>query len=120
MGRNLTKRVWQLHSWLGLGCGLGLVVIGLTGSLLVFHDEIDAWRFPALHRAHPTPAGRLSYDALWQSLRRALPDETVTGWTPAATPGPKPTPSTWPAPARKTRVPCTSIPIRVRCGARRR
>ena len=84
MGKNLTKRVWRLHSWLGLGCGLGLVVIGLTGSLLVFHDEIDAWRFPALHRAHPTPAGRLSYDVLWQSLRRALPDETVIGWTPAA------------------------------------
>lgn len=86
MGNMLTKRVWQLHSWLGLICGVGLLVIGVTGSLLVFHDEIDAWRFPALHRAQPSVAGRLPYDALWASLRRVFPNEKITGWVPARAP----------------------------------
>ena len=77
---HFTKRVWQLHSWLGLICGLGLLVIGVTGSLLVFHDEVDAWRFPALFRSQPTPAGRLSYDALWTTMRQTVPPKTIVGW----------------------------------------
>ena len=84
-GITLTKRVWQLHSWLGLVCGLGLLVIGTTGSLLVFHDEIDAWRFPALYRTQPMAAGRLSYDALWASLRQSVPPQRIVGWSPART-----------------------------------
>lgn len=86
IGKTLTKKVWQFHSWLGLVCGLGLLVIGVTGSLLVFHDEIDAWRFPALYRTQPTPDGRLSYDALWASLRRSVPPKKIVGWSPARTP----------------------------------
>ena len=83
----MKKRLWQLHSWLGLLCGLGLLVIGLTGSLLVFHEEIDVARFPAQFRATPTPAGRMSYDALWAAVRGALPPgEVIVGWQPA--PGP--------------------------------
>ena len=86
MGKTLTKRIWQLHSWLGLICGVGLLVIGVTGSLLVFHDEIDAWRFPALHHTQSSAAGRLPYDALWKSLRQAFPNEKITGWLPARAP----------------------------------
>jgi uncharacterized iron-regulated membrane protein len=33
---------FQLHRYLGLGIGLILVLVGLTGSLLVFHTEIEA------------------------------------------------------------------------------
>lgn len=83
----MKKCLWQLHSWLGLLCGLGLVVIGLTGSLLVFHEELDAWRFPERFRATPSPAGRLSYDALWTAVQRVLPPgEVITGWLPATAP----------------------------------
>lgn len=83
----MKKRLWLLHSWLGLICGLGLLVIGLSGSLLVFHEELDTWRFPAVFRTTPTPAGRLSHDALWASVQRTLPPgEAVIGWQPAAAP----------------------------------
>ncbi|OAI56150.1 hypothetical protein AYO49_04810 [Verrucomicrobiaceae bacterium SCGC AG-212-N21] len=37
----MTKRLWKPHSWLGLLAGLGLPVIGATGSLLVVRDEVD-------------------------------------------------------------------------------
>ena len=86
MSKHFTKRLWQWHSWLGLACGLGLIVIGATGSYLVFHNEIDTWRFPERYRVVPTAAGRLPYDALWAAARRALPEETITGWFPSPEP----------------------------------
>ncbi|HVU24730.1 MAG TPA: PepSY-associated TM helix domain-containing protein [Opitutus sp.] len=76
----MRKRLWQLHSWLGLIAGLGLLVIGLTGSLLVFHDELEALVNPGLIRVQPAPAGRLPLDPLLAGVNRALPDYEVTGW----------------------------------------
>ena len=87
MRKRFTKPIWRLHSVLGLVCGLVLIVVGLTGSLLVFRAEVDAFLSPELYRAQPTAAGRLPYDALWTSLRRALPEEKIVGWMPAAKPG---------------------------------
>jgi uncharacterized iron-regulated membrane protein len=76
----MRKRLWQFHAWLGLVAGLGLVVIGLTGSLLVFHDEIEAWLDPALTRVTPAPAGRLPADTLLAAANRQLPGHEIAGW----------------------------------------
>ncbi|WP_152343903.1 PepSY-associated TM helix domain-containing protein [Afipia birgiae] len=43
----------RLHRWLGLGIGILLVLIGLTGSFNVFYREIDAALNPVLY----SPAG---------------------------------------------------------------
>jgi uncharacterized iron-regulated membrane protein len=38
---------WNLvHRWLGLGLGLWSVMVGLSGAVLVWRDEIDAWLNP--------------------------------------------------------------------------
>ena len=38
------RKVWlNVHQWLGLIFGLFLAILGLTGSILVFHEEIDEW-----------------------------------------------------------------------------
>lgn len=55
-GRNLAGRarrglLWT-HRWLGLAGGIVVVLIGLTGSFIVFYREIDAALNPALY----TPA----------------------------------------------------------------
>lgn len=43
------RRVWlKLHRWIGLSVGLLFVVIGLTGSVLVFDHAIDEWLNPDL------------------------------------------------------------------------
>lgn len=43
------RRTWlSVHRWLGLTVGLVLVLIGLTGSLLVFDHAIDEWLNPEL------------------------------------------------------------------------
>ncbi|MFT3828457.1 MAG: PepSY-associated TM helix domain-containing protein [Opitutaceae bacterium] len=78
----MRKRLWQLHSWFGLVAGLGLLVIGLTGSLLVFHEELEAWLNPALVRVEPSPAGRLPLDTLLAHAQRQLPSHEITGWLP--------------------------------------
>lgn len=83
----MKKRLWQLHSWLGLVCGLGLLVVGLSGSILVFQDGFDALRRPSVYRAIPTPAGRLSFDALFTSAQRALPGWTIADWDVLPDPG---------------------------------
>ena len=77
----LTRRWWQFHSWLGLISGLGLLVIGLSGSILVFQDELDAWRRPSIYRTTPRTGGRLSLDQLWATTQRALPGWTIADWT---------------------------------------
>lgn len=83
----MKKLLWQLHSWLGLLCGVGLVVVGLSGSFLVVEDEFDAWRRPEVYRATPTPAGRLSLDALFNAAQRALPGWTINDWDVLTDPG---------------------------------
>lgn len=78
----MRKRLWQIHSWLGLAAGLGLLVIGLSGSLLVFHEELEALFNRELVHVTPTPAGRLPLDTLLTHAQRQLPDHEITGWLP--------------------------------------
>lgn len=43
------RRIWlTIHRWLGLTAGLLFVLLGLTGSVLVFHRAIDEWLNPEL------------------------------------------------------------------------
>lgn len=78
----MRRRLRQIHSWLGLITGLGLLVIGLTGSLLVFHEELEMLVNPELARVEPTATGRMTFDTLLAEARRQLPGYEVTGWLP--------------------------------------
>lgn len=43
------RRRWhRAHRWLGIGLGVWFALVGLTGSVLVFEDPIDAWLNPDL------------------------------------------------------------------------
>ena len=37
-----------LHLWLGLAAGIFLIVLGLTGSVIAFENDIDHWMHPEL------------------------------------------------------------------------
>jgi uncharacterized iron-regulated membrane protein len=41
-------RWFTIHRWLGLVLGLWFALVGLTGSVLVFEEPIDAWLNPTL------------------------------------------------------------------------
>lgn len=82
----MKKRLWVFHSWLGLIAGLGLLLIGVTGSLLVFRDQLDGVFAAEIMRVEPTEKGRLSPDELLASAQKAWPDFEVTGFGPRRDP----------------------------------
>jgi uncharacterized iron-regulated membrane protein len=45
--------VYGIHKWMGIVAGAILVVIGLTGSVIVFDDELDRWLNPRLLQVQP-------------------------------------------------------------------
>lgn len=76
----MRKLFWRLHSVVGLIAGLGLLVIGITGSLLVFHEELDALFRPAQTRVEPLKEGRMPLEELVVSVEQQVPGHAVTGW----------------------------------------
>ena len=45
------RGVWMLfHRWVGIVIGVVIAILGITGSLLVFEDEIDTALYPKLDR----------------------------------------------------------------------
>ncbi len=72
------RKLWlKVHLYLGMSVGMMLVLIGLTGSILVFHHEIDEWLNPSLLRVDP-PAGQPSayrpVDEIVDAAIRAMPE----------------------------------------------
>ena len=80
----LRKALFQVHLWIGVSIGVYVCVICLSGSVLVYRNE--------LYRAFaPTPiivtgAGApLSVNALTEIARKAYPDHAVAELRPGAT-----------------------------------
>ena len=73
------RSLWlRVHRWLGLGLGLVFVLLGLTGSLLVFYTDIDAAIEPALSRPDPAPVVT-SWQTVLDALQRTHPQRD-RGW----------------------------------------
>jgi uncharacterized iron-regulated membrane protein len=64
--------LYTLHSWAGIVVGLWVFVVGITGALLVFKDELDLWANPSLSglQRAAEPAGP---DAVIESLSQKNP-----------------------------------------------
>ncbi|MGB5949669.1 MAG: PepSY-associated TM helix domain-containing protein [Parvibaculum sp.] len=70
--RNL-RHFWRsLHLWIGVGLGLPLILLGLTGSILVWHDDIERLAHPARHAVSAGPAD-MQPSAYLDAARAALP-----------------------------------------------
>lgn len=78
------RKIWlKTHLWLGLALGLFLSVIGLTGSALVFFQEIDKALNPQLRIVAAPPEGRAAWRPLEEiadTARRAIPAGSYLGW----------------------------------------
>ena len=55
-----------------------LVIVGLTGSLLAFYDELDRWLCPELYAQARTDVPRLDIAALAEHAERLAPKALVT------------------------------------------
>jgi uncharacterized iron-regulated membrane protein len=73
----MRKALFQVHLWTGIGLGLYILLMSVSGSALIFRRELtrSLAREP---RVVPGPGARMSEDELKQSARRAYPDFTVT------------------------------------------
>lgn len=72
------RKIWlKVHLYLGLFAGAVFVLIGLTGSLLVFEDAIDVWSNPKLMIASAPDGNKnfLPLDEIVASGMKALPNK---------------------------------------------
>jgi uncharacterized iron-regulated membrane protein len=71
------QNIFKLHSWLGLFNGVWLLILGVSGSLLVYYHEIDRWLnkdvLTVVEKEH-----RLSVDSLCKIVRARQPDANGT------------------------------------------
>ncbi|MDA9004007.1 PepSY domain-containing protein [bacterium] len=74
------KKLWQIHSWIGLIVGLPLILIALTGSLLVWHDEINNLIMPNSVLVEPTAEGRLPLNHLKNKAELSFQDYHPVAW----------------------------------------
>lgn len=72
------RKLWlKVHLWLGLGLGLFLAIFGLTGSVLVFWQELDRALNPQLFRSQSvTGTARRTID----EIVTAAINEAPKGW----------------------------------------
>ncbi|MEH3098960.1 sulfite reductase flavoprotein subunit alpha [Sphingomonas adhaesiva] len=67
----MTRRVlFQIHWFLGITAGFVLAVMGVTGALMSFEDEIMAALSPGVVRLAPATGARLEPDALVAAVSR--------------------------------------------------
>lgn len=50
MNKTLKKSIGKIHLWLGLTSGLIVFIVALTGSILVFEEEIDLFITPEFYK----------------------------------------------------------------------
>lgn len=72
----LRKLASKLHLYLGLAAFLILIPIGLTGAVLVFHDEIDALQIPELVRVEPEGT-RVPVEDAARAASEAFPESEI-------------------------------------------
>jgi len=66
------RTLYKIHSWAGLLAGLALLLVALSGSVLVFNEEISHYLYP--ERLTVAPVGeRHSLDACYRLVRTRYP-----------------------------------------------
>ncbi|CCQ12593.1 hypothetical protein PALB_35320 [Pseudoalteromonas luteoviolacea B = ATCC 29581] len=73
-----TLHLW--HRYLGLIVAIPLIIISLTGSVLVFKEEIDHWLMPELAVVDGIKGNRLPYDSLREALNTRFIDYEIGSW----------------------------------------
>lgn len=58
-----------MHSWFGLITGIFLLVLGITGSILVYRIELNQWLYDPLLEPNVTSAG-VTLDSIYHNLAR--------------------------------------------------
>lgn len=76
----MRKTLFKIHSWVALIALIPLLVIGITGSVLVFKSEIDGLLMPDSHFVVQQQANRLPIDTLITKTQKTYPEYVVGSW----------------------------------------
>jgi uncharacterized iron-regulated membrane protein len=71
------RALFQMHLWTGLAIGLYIVVLSITGSVLVYRNELDRY-FATTRPTYDAKAKRLTTDQMRAAAGRAYPGWDVT------------------------------------------
>ncbi|MDO1447016.1 PepSY-associated TM helix domain-containing protein [Rhodocytophaga aerolata] len=67
------RKIYALHQWLGLVAGMFILVFFLTGSIIVFRDELNKWENPHLFSVK-VKGEWLPYDELYRKVQAQVPE----------------------------------------------
>jgi uncharacterized iron-regulated membrane protein len=65
--------IFKIHRYLSLSLGLIMILIGVTGSLLVFHSEIEDWLITQRYGTIMPQGQRLTLDRIVESAKTTYP-----------------------------------------------
>lgn len=71
------RKIFKIHSWLGLFNGIWMLILGVSGSLLVYYQEIDHWLNKDILTVMPIEH-LLPIDSLYKIVRAKLPEADGT------------------------------------------
>lgn len=71
------KLLFQIHLWVGLGIGAYMFLMGITGSALVFREELEHWEHPALYPRMETGTVPAPMVDVIRNIQRAYPEHRV-------------------------------------------
>ncbi|PWJ43221.1 PepSY-associated TM helix domain-containing protein [Sediminitomix flava] len=68
------------HTWAGITAGFVLIIVSLTGSLLVFEEELDVWFYQEqFHFPHQKGDAKLSFQQVMDKLKKEYPTHDLHG-----------------------------------------
>lgn len=79
MVKHQKKWFAQWHAWAGIFAGAVLIIVGLTGALLSFEEELDVWLNPALYTFEEKGSGKFSLDEAFLQVSQENPTIPFSG-----------------------------------------
>lgn len=71
---NINRKLFTIHSWLGLVLGIIYCLISIGGASIVFYGELNEFLYGDNIRIEKTGEKKLSYDQLYQIARKEYPN----------------------------------------------
>jgi uncharacterized iron-regulated membrane protein len=75
----LRKLLFQVHLWAGIGVGLYIVVISVTGASLVFRSEMQHAMYPDLFPAAEVETSGVHMADVVENMKTAYPEHELVG-----------------------------------------
>ncbi len=77
MNKTIKKSIGKIHLWLGLASGLVVFIVALTGSLLVFEEEIDSFLHPEFYKVKTIGTTKKPIDEAIKNLNNSFGIDSI-------------------------------------------